>query len=60
MNSQELTTTLLDTYAMLELIIHSADAKQEAEYQQGLIKTKLETMGVTTTNRLDRKETVTL
>lgn len=60
MTDKELTDKLLDVYAMLELIIHSADSKQEAEYQQGIIKTKLELMGVTTTNRLDRKETVTL
>ncbi|MCM1578497.1 MAG: hypothetical protein NC078_06855 [Ruminococcus sp.] len=55
MNS-ELANTLLDEYAMLELIIHAPDSKQEAEYQKGLIKTKLETMGITTTNRLDRKD----
>lgn len=60
MTDKELTDKLLDVYAMLELIIHSADSKQEAEYQKGLIKTKLESMGITTTNRLDRKETVTL
>lgn len=60
MQNNELIDDLLDTYAMLELIIHSADSKQEAEYQLGLIKTKLESMGITTTSRLDRKETVTL
>lgn len=60
MQNNELIDKLFDIYAMLELIIHSADPKQEAEYQQGLIKTKLESMGITTTSRLDRKETVTL
>lgn len=60
MQNNELVDKLFDIYAMLELIIHSEDPKQEAEYQQELIKTKLESMGITTTSRLDRKTTVTL
>ena len=59
-SDKELVTMLLDMYAVLELIIHSENVKEEAEYQQGLIKTKLESMGVTTMSRLDRKETVKL
>lgn len=55
MTEKEMVSMLLDTYAMLELIIHSEDSKQEAEYQQGLIKTKLESFGITSTDKLDRK-----
>ena len=59
MQNNELINTLFDTYAMLELIIHSSDSKQEAEYQLGLVKTKLVSMGIPIPSRLDRKETVT-
>lgn len=55
MTDKEMVSMLLDSYAMLELIIHSEDTKQEAEYQQGLIKTKLESFGITSTDKLDRK-----
>lgn len=53
----DLINKLIDTYVILELIINSPDAKQEAEYQLELIKTKLQAMGITETSRLDRKET---
>lgn len=53
----DLINKIIDTYVILELIINSPDAKQEAKYQLELIKTKLKAMGITETSRLDRKET---
>ena len=44
--NNELANVLIDIYATLEMIIHSSDPKQEAEYQKGLITAKLEAMGL--------------
>lgn len=40
---------LIDTYSDLQRIINADDSKKEAEYQLKLTKTKLESMGIVTT-----------
>ncbi len=45
---KEMLSNLIDTYANLQRIIRSDDAKQEAEYQLQLIKAKLESFGIIT------------
>lgn len=49
MNEKELPTILIDQYADLQRILTSDDAKKETEYQLKLVKAKLESMGIVTT-----------
>ncbi|MCD7922268.1 MAG: hypothetical protein LUE14_11735 [Clostridiales bacterium] len=51
---KEMLSNLIDSYANLQRIIKSDDAKQEAEYQLQLIKAKLESFGIITSD-LERK-----
>ncbi|MCD7864417.1 MAG: hypothetical protein LUG54_00020 [Clostridiales bacterium] len=51
---KEMLSNLIDSYANLQRIIQSDDAKQEAAYQLQLIKAKLEPFGVITSD-LERK-----
>ncbi len=51
---KEMLSNLIDSYANLQRIIQSDDAKQEAAYQLQLIKAKLESFGVITSD-LERK-----
>ncbi|MCM1329808.1 MAG: hypothetical protein NC253_10255 [Ruminococcus sp.] len=50
MNDKEILNALIDKYVDLQRIITSKDAKGEAEYQLKVIKGKLESMGVVTTD----------
>ncbi|MCD8134080.1 MAG: hypothetical protein LUE19_09560 [Clostridiales bacterium] len=54
MTEKEMLSNLIDSYANLQRIIKSDDAKQEAEYQLQLIKAKLESFGIITSD-LERK-----
>lgn len=49
MNEKELLTILIDQYADLQRILKSDNSKKEAEYQLKLVKAKLESMGIVTT-----------
>ena len=50
MTDKELITILIDTYASLQRIIKSEDAQKEAEYQLKLVKAKLESCGIVTSD----------
>lgn len=49
MNEKELLTILIDQYADLQRILASDDSRKETEYQLRLVKAKLESMGIVTT-----------
>lgn len=50
MNDKEIINALIDKYVDLQRIITSNNAQKEAEYQLKVIKGKLESMGVVTTD----------
>lgn len=55
MQDKELTAMLIDSYANIQRILTTDNPKKEAEYQLKLIKAKLESMGIVTSD-LDIKE----
>lgn len=55
MNSQELTAVLIDEYMNLQRILTSEDRDAEINYQLKGIKSKLESMGIVTTDLDIRK-----
>ena len=50
MNTQELTAVLIDEYMNLQRILVSDDRDTEINYQLKGIKSKLESMGIVTTD----------
>ncbi len=50
MSEKELLTILIDHYADLQRILKAEDSKKEVEYQLKLIKAKLESMGIITSD----------
>ena len=50
MTEKELITMLIDNYSSLQRIIKSENAQKEAEYQLKLVKAKLESCGIVTSD----------
>ncbi|MCM1578533.1 MAG: hypothetical protein NC078_07035 [Ruminococcus sp.] len=50
MNQSELITVSIDKYVDLQRIVTADNPKEEAEYQLKVIKAKLESMGIVTTD----------
>lgn len=59
MSDKELTTTLIDTYTNLSRILASENMRDETEYQLKVVKAKLESMGIITSD-LDKRQTATV
>ena len=56
MSDKELVTMLIDIYTNLQRILSSDDIKKETEYQLKVVKAKLESMGVVTSDlNIDKK-----
>ncbi len=50
MNDRELINVLIDVYANLQRIQNATDREKEIDNQIKIVKSKLESMGVTTTD----------
>ncbi len=50
MSDKELVTMLIDIYTNLQRILSSDDIQKETEYQLKVVKAKLESMGVVTSD----------
>lgn len=48
MNEKEMINNLIDNYASLQRIKKAADTQKEVEYQERLLKAKLESFGIIT------------
>lgn len=60
MSDKQLTTTLISEYTNLQRILVSSNRDAEINYQIKIIKSKLESMGVVTTDLDLDKETITV